>query len=63
METTPGEIGAILIGFCYVFFYTDYTVLDKLFELSPIIQTIRPHENRVDDFFPISYPVPKNHQF
>ena len=56
------EVGAMLISFRYVFFDTDYTSLDKLFELCPSMQTVVPHENYVD-FFPNSYPVPKNHQF
>ena len=46
-----GEIGAILIGFWYVFFYAGYPMLDKLFELCPFMQTVIPHENHVDIFF------------
>ena len=45
---------AILIGFWYVFLkrkvYTHYTVLDKLFELCPLMQTVIPDENHVDGF-------------
>ena len=58
-----GEVGAILIGFWYVFLYTDFPILDKLFELCQIMQTIIPHENHVYGFFRNSYPVPRNHQF
>ena len=33
-------------GYCgrfwYVFFHTDYTILDKLFEIGPFIQTVIP---------------------
>ena len=50
MVQIVGEVGAILIGFWYVFFYTDYNILDKLFELCPFMQTVIPHENRVDVF-------------
>ena len=50
-ERSIGEVGAILIGFWYVFFYTDYTILDKLFELCPFMQTAIPHENHIDGFF------------
>ena len=32
------EVGAILRRFWYVFFYTHYTILDKLFELYPFIK-------------------------
>ena len=46
-----GEVGAILIGFRHVFFYTDYPILDKCFELCPFMQSAIPHENHVDDFF------------
>ena len=45
------EAGAILIGFWYVFFYTDYHILDELCELCPLMQTIIPHENHVDGVF------------
>ena len=34
--------GDNLIGFWYVFFCTDYTVLDKLFELCPFMQRVIP---------------------
>ena len=49
-----GETGAILIGFLHVFFYTDYSILHKLFEL--FIQTVLPHENHVKRFSS-SYPI------
>ena len=45
-----GVIGAILIGFWYVFFYTDYPNLVKLFELCPFMQTVMRQENHVDSF-------------
>ena len=45
------EIGAILIGFWYVFFYIDYHISDNLFELCRFMQTvIISHENYVDGF-------------
>ena len=31
-------------------FYTDYPILDKLFDLCPIMQTVMPHENHNDAF-------------
>ena len=33
-----------MIGFWYVFFHTDYTILDNLFGLLPFIQTVTPHD-------------------
>ena len=45
-----GEVGAILIGFWYVCFYTDYTFLNELFELRPFMQTVIPHGNHLDGF-------------
>ena len=34
-----------------IIFYTDYPILDKLFELCPIMQTAIPHESQADYFF------------
>ena len=41
--------------------YTDYPILDKLSELCPFMQTVIPHENRVDGFFLTHFF--QNHQF
>ena len=38
-------------GALVCFFYADYLILDKLFELCPFMLTVKPHENHVDDFF------------
>ena len=46
-----GEVGAILIGFWYIFFYADCPILDKLFELCLFMQTVMPHENHDDSSF------------
>ena len=43
-----GEVGAILIVFLQVFFYTGYPILDKLSELCPFKQTVMPHDNSSD---------------
>ena len=51
IHTKVWEVVAILIGFWYVFFCTDYTIVDKLFELCPFMQTVIPHEDHVDGFF------------
>ena len=40
-----------IIGFLYVFFSTDYSILHKLIELCLFMQTILPHENHVESFF------------
>ena len=40
-----GEVAAVLIGFWRVFFSAEYTILDKLFESCPFMQTVMPHEN------------------
>ena len=45
------EVGAILIGFWYVFFHKDCSILDKLFELRPFMQTVIPQEKHVDRLF------------
>ena len=42
------EIEVILIRFWYVFSYTDYTILNKLFELYPFMAIVI---NHVDSFF------------
>ena len=42
---------AILIEFWYVFLDTDYPILNKSPELCLFMQTVVPHENRVDSFF------------
>ena len=39
-----------MIGFLRVVFYTDYPILDKLFELCPFMQTVMPHENHFEGF-------------
>ena len=54
------EVGAYLIGLCYAFFYTNYPILDKLFELCPFMQT---HESPIDNFSSNSYPVSRNDPF
>ena len=43
--TNVWEVVAILIGLWYVFFYTDYPILDKLFALCQFMQAVIPHEN------------------
>ena len=52
VTTILGEAGAIVIGFLHFFFFhTDYLILDKFFELCPFMQTVLPHENRIEGFF------------
>ena len=46
-----GEVGAKLIGFWYVLFYRYYSILDKLFQVCPFMQTVMPHEYHIDEFF------------
>ena len=58
-----GEVGAILIGLWHFFFQTDHSVLDKLFELCPFMQTVIPDENHVELFPYYSYSVLRNRQF
>ena len=48
---TLGEVEDIMIGFLHVCFYTDHPILHKLFELCLFIQTVRPLENHMEDFF------------
>ena len=48
--TGDAPLEAMRQSFWYVSFYTDYTILDKLFELCPFMQTVISHENHVDSF-------------
>ena len=43
LKSPGGEVGAILIRFLFVFFFADYPILDKLFELCPLMQTVLLH--------------------
>ena len=56
------EVGAILIGLLHIFFYTDYHILHKLFELRPFMQTVLPYENHVECFSWLTL-SPSNQQF
>ena len=60
-----GEGGAIPIGFWYDFYCTDYTILDKIFQLCPSIWVMSIYTTRKScwRFFPNLHPVPRNHQF
>ena len=45
-----GEVATILIWFLLVFSFTDYHILDKLFELCTFMKAVMLHENLVDSF-------------
>ena len=51
MTQNVEEAGVILIGLLHVFFYAEYSILARLFELCPFMQTVLPHESQVKGFF------------
>ena len=58
-------LGAILIGFWHVLFYTDYPISDRSFELYQYMQTVILHTNQVDGIFLTHSHTrsPRNQQF